>query len=203
MGIFAQQRTDNGYSWPLSRYPLAFGRGGTGVVGIRRGLLLLLLKLQTQAAEVFPRARVLQRLGFVQESVPCRPASASSPKRHPILHQSLAGISGRLSHFVSALHPLPCISCLLPPVRNIHGSSYCRMERTLGLSLLHPYFLFSSLFWVSFSPSRSCKPSIQESGALTGCACVPVSFCTVPKPPLLGAGCLSNWENQGWPSGVS
>lgn len=52
-----------------------------------------------------PRARVLQRLGFVQESVPCRPASASSPKRHPTLRQSVAGISGRLSHFVSALHP--------------------------------------------------------------------------------------------------
>lgn len=69
MGIFAQQRT----MAVIGRcHDIHWRFEGTGVVGIGRGLLLLLL-LQTQAVEVFPRARVLQRLGFVQESVPCRP----------------------------------------------------------------------------------------------------------------------------------
>lgn len=95
---------------------------------------------------------------------------------------------------------LPCISCLLPAVRNIHRSSYCRNGRTLGLSLLHPYFLFflSFLgFLFPFSILQTFNKRVWSSHQLCVCSRV---FCTVPKP-LLGAGCLSNWENQGWPSG--
>lgn len=97
----------------------------------------------------------------------------------PILRQSVTGISCRLSHFVSALHPYLASPACSQPFGIFIGVLWNR--KTLGLSLLHPYFLFFPLFsGVPFPFLQNLQYKSLELLPVFVFPCL----CTVPKTPF-------------------
>lgn len=129
---------------------------------------------------MFLRAQVLQWLGFVQESVPCRPASASSPKGHPIFRQSTTGISSRLSHFVPALHPWHLLAAPSRSEYPQESTVQCRVESRWG-----PSFSFFPFLGFFFFSCNSFYTELQlQSLELTSCVRSRVSLCCTENTPF-------------------